>query len=65
MVRNICTVLLHDLENGISILYHVIENDQLNRVNLTKCYIKSNNANEVPHDNWYYTACYIKRGVSR
>ena len=39
MDRNICTVPLHDHENGISIWYHVIVNNQLNRVNLTKCYI--------------------------
>ena len=37
MERNICTVPLHDHENGISILYHVIVNCQLNRDNLTRC----------------------------
>ena len=40
--KNCSTVPLHDRKNGISILYHVIVNSQLNRDNLTRCYIRTN-----------------------
>ena len=39
MIRNICTVPLHNHENGISILYHLIVDSQLNSDNLTRSII--------------------------
>ena len=40
MERTVCMVPLHDHENGIYILYRVIVNSQLNRDNLTRCFIR-------------------------
>ena len=42
MERTICTVPLHDRENRDFFFYHVIVNSQLNRDNLRRCYIISN-----------------------
>ena len=39
--RTICIVPLHDHENGISILYYVVVNGQLNHDNIARCYIIS------------------------
>ena len=40
---------LHDHENGISILHHVIVNSQSNRNNITRCYIKQTNLSAQRH----------------
>ena len=37
--RTIFTVPLHDCKNGISVLYHVIVNSQLDSDNSTRCLI--------------------------